>query len=442
MTFPLSADVFISHASADRNTASSLCERLEARGIQCWLAPRDIRPGRHFAEEALAAIEGAHAIVVLLSQQANASVHVRNEVDRAVSYGKPVFPVRIEDILPSGALELYLSSHQWIDAWSSTLDDCASAIHQNIQELSPPANIAIVGIGGGAVRILNGLTRPPLPAVSILAAHTYRPTLERSPLTKKLQLGAKQLQGKNAAGDPQAGRAAAQESEPELQEELLGKNLVLVVTCLGGGTGTGAAPRICELARISGAVTTALVTLPFAVEGTRRRQLAEAGLAELTRSADAVIVVPNDNLPNTDVPLREAFASSDALLQRTLRSICHLITTPGLVNIDFADVAQLLRGSGKGFVGQAAASGQDATRRAAQRAIDMLRRNRVNLRDARKVLWCVTSDETITLTEINDAAEEIQSHINADAIVVFGNVREPLKDETWRAVSILALDIA
>jgi TIR domain-containing protein len=192
------ADVFISHSSEDSSVAQTLCGLIEERGVQCWIAPRDVPPGAHFAEEVISAIEKTQATVVLLSEHSNLSTYVRNEVERAVSKGKPVLPVRIRNVVPSRSLELYLSASQWIDAWVPPLVQRADQIVAALRALIPrysetcdltKARIGVIAIGGGAIRATESIPQNLPDSVRFVAAHTYLPTLESCRFPTKIQLG-------------------------------------------------------------------------------------------------------------------------------------------------------------------------------------------------------------------------------------------------------------
>ncbi len=218
-------NVFISHATEDRAVAEDICSRLEQHGVTCWMAPRDIVAGTHYAEAIVLAIEEVGAAVLVLSEAANASIHVRNEIERVVANAKPIFPVRVRNALPSRSLELYVSAAQWVDAWQPPLDAKIAELASAIKALVAPRRqllnfhdahfglrVKAVGVGGAGVRAVGAIMSARLSGRTYVAANSYAPSLHGSSIPTKMQLGERLLAGASASGSAESGRAAAEES--------------------------------------------------------------------------------------------------------------------------------------------------------------------------------------------------------------------------------------
>ena len=450
MLVDVRADVFISHSSEDSSVADRLCELIEERGIACWIAPRDVRPGSHFAEEVLAAIEQTQATIVLLSEHSNRSTHVRNEIERAVSKGKPVLPVRIRNVLPSRSLELYLSASQWVDAWTPPLVQRAEQIVAALKALMPDrtaltglirASIGVIALGGGAIRAAASIASSSLDTLRLIAGHTYGPTLDNSKFPLKIQLGQQLLGGRNAGGDPTIGRSAAQEAEADLLEAFTGLDLLFVISCLGGGTGSGAAPFVCSLTREMGALTVGVVTTPFQMEGTRRNKVAAQGLKDLSECADSVVLIPNEGLLQPGIPSNQAFSHSDLAVARSVLAVSELILSPGIVNVDFADVNIVLKGTGIGRIGIGRGSGENATVVAAEAAISSPFFNGAELCKARSMIINLKAGPAMTLDSLSEAASLIQNETSDEAIVVFSNVLDDSIIDDTSLVTLIAMGV-
>ncbi len=442
------ADVFISYSTEDNLVAMNLCNLMEERGICCWIAPRDVLPGSHFAEEVLAAIEHTQATIVLLSDHSNRSTHVRNEIERAVSKSKPVLTIRIRNVLPSRSLELYLSAFQWVDAWTPSLVQTAEQIFAALNALIPSriacsrscnASIGVIALGGGAIRSAESLANTSPDTLRLIAAHTYEPTLERSKFPIKIHLGKRSLAGSNAGGDPMIGRAAAQEAESELLQALAGLDLLFVIACLGGGTGTGAAPFVCSRSRDMGILTVGVATTPFQLEGTRRGKVAAQGFSDLSKCADSLVLIPNQGLLQRGIHPKQAFINSDLAVVSSVRSVSDLILIPGIVNVDFADVLQVFHGTGIGRIGIGRGSGENAAVVAAKAATSSPLLNGAELRKARSIIINITAGPSMSLLSVDEAARIVQKETNDEAIVVSGNiVDETINDDTF-LVTLIAM---
>jgi len=289
------------------------------------------------------------------------------------------------------------------------------------------ANLKVVGVGGGGGNAVNRMIAASLEGVQFLAANTDCQALKSNRAPVKLQLGAKLTKGLGAGANPEIGRSAALEDTEKMVEALSGADMVFVTTGLGGGTGTGAAPIIANLAREMGALVVAVVTLPFGFEGRHRKVLADEGLASLRQVVDTVITIPNDKLLHTverDTPLAEAFMIADDVLLQAVQGISDLITVPGEINLDFADVKTVMAGMGMALMGTGTAEGEHRAVEAAQRAISSPLLEDCSIHGAKGVLINITGGEDMTLHEISEAANIIQEAADADANIIFGTVIE------------------
>ncbi len=287
------------------------------------------------------------------------------------------------------------------------------------------ANIKVIGVGGGGGNAVNRMIAKGVCGVEFLAANTDCQALKSHRASVKLQLGAKLTKGLGAGSNPEVGRSAALEDTDKVLELLSGADMVFVTAGLGGGTGTGASPIIANLAREMGALVVAVVTKPFDFEGRRRKAQAEEGLAGLRQVVDTVITIPNDKLLHTverGTPLAEAFLMADDILRQAVQGISDLITVPGEINLDFADVKTIMSGMGMALMGTGVAEGEHRAVEAAQRAISSPLLEDASIHGARGVLINITGGEDMTLHEVSDAAEIIHEAADPDANIIFGTV--------------------
>ncbi len=287
------------------------------------------------------------------------------------------------------------------------------------------ANIKVIGVGGGGGNAVNRMISKGVCGVEFLAANTDCQALKSHRASIKLQLGAKLTKGLGAGSNPEVGRSAALEDTDKVLELLSGADMVFVTAGLGGGTGTGASPIIANLAREMGALVVAVVTKPFDFEGRRRKAQAEEGLASLRQVVDTVITIPNDKLLHTverGTPLAEAFLMADDILRQAVQGISDLITVPGEINLDFADVKTIMSGMGMALMGTGVAEGEHRAVEAAQRAISSPLLEDASIHGARGVLINITGGEDMTLHEVSDAAEIIHEAADPDANIIFGTV--------------------
>ncbi|HEX8926383.1 MAG TPA: cell division protein FtsZ [Terriglobales bacterium] len=294
------------------------------------------------------------------------------------------------------------------------------------------AKIKVIGVGGGGNNAVNRMIEAGLEGVEFITANTDLQALTLSRAPVKIQLGVKLTNGLGAGANPEIGEKAALEDEEKIFEVLEGADMVFVTTGLGGGTGTGAAPVIASLASAMGALTVAVVTKPFAFEGKRRMMQAERGLAKLTESVDTVIVIPNEKLLAVaqDAGFFESFRVADDILRQGVQGISDIITIPGIINRDFADVKAIMAGMGYAVMGTATAKGDRRTMEAAQRAIASPLLEAGAIDGARGILINITGSSSLKLAEVNEASTIIQSAAHEDANIIFGAVLdEKMKDE-------------
>jgi len=306
------------------------------------------------------------------------------------------------------------------------------------------ANIKVVGVGGGGGNAINRMIAAKIDGVQFLAANTDCQALSSNRAAIKLQLGAKLTKGLGAGGNPEVGRSSALEDTESVLEDLAGADMVFVTAGLGGGTGTGAAPIIANLSREMGALVVAVVTLPFSFEGRRRRKQAEEGLAALREVVDTVITIPNDKLLHTvepGTPINEAFTVADDILRQAVQGISDLITIPGEINLDFADVKSVMSGMGMALMGTGVAEGEHRAVEAAQRAISSPLLEDASIHGARGVLINVTGGEDMSLHEVSQAAEIIQEAADPDANIIFGAVIDRNSKGTMK-VTVIATGFA
>ncbi|OFX14528.1 MAG: cell division protein FtsZ, partial [Armatimonadetes bacterium RBG_16_58_9] len=287
------------------------------------------------------------------------------------------------------------------------------------------ANIKVIGVGGGGMNAVNRMIGAGLCGVDFVAVNTDTQVLELSSASSKLQLGGNLTRGLGAGGNPEVGRAAADESRPEIRRFLEGADMVFITAGLGGGTGTGAAPVIAEMSKEIGALTVAVVTKPFGFEGPRRARVADVGVQELREMVDTLITIPNDRLLSVvekKATLTAAFEVADDVVRQGVQGISDIITIPGMINVDFADVKTIMENQGTALMGIGVASGEDKAIHAAEIACasPLLE---TTIDGARGVLINITGDPDLTLTEVHEAADIIYKACDMEDVnVIFGTV--------------------
>ncbi|MEK6653988.1 MAG: cell division protein FtsZ [Thermodesulfobacteriota bacterium] len=295
------------------------------------------------------------------------------------------------------------------------------------------ARIKVIGIGGAGGNAVNTMILYNLRGVDFIAANTDAQALGASTSPIKIQLGVEVTKGLGAGSDPDIGRQAALEARELLREQLEGADMVFITAGLGGGTGTGGAPIAAEIAKEMGALTVAIVTKPFQFEGKKRNGQADEGIAELRKSVDTLIIVPNQrllSLGGRNVSLLEAFKKADDILYHAVKGISDLIMVPGLINLDFADVKNIMSEMGFALMGTGVASGENRAVEAAQKAISSPLLEDNTIQGARGVLLNITGGPDMTLYEIHEASSLIQAEAHEDANIIFGTVvDETMTDE-------------
>jgi len=318
-----------------------------------------------------------------------------------------------------------------IEDFSQKQPESDIRIHFNEDTLNS-AKIKVIGVGGGGGNAVNRMIESHLEGIEFVVANTDLQALKLSHAPVKIQLGVKLTNGLGAGANPEVGRKAALEDADKIIEALEGADMVFVTTGLGGGTGTGAAPIIASLASEMGALTVAVVTKPFAFEGKRRQNQAERGLQDLIDSVDTTIVIPNEKLLAVakDAGFFESFRVADDILRQAVQGISDIITIPGIINRDFADVKTIMAGMGYAVMGTATARGENRATAAAQAAIASPLLEAGAIDGARGILINVTGSSSLRLTEVNEASTIIQSAAHEDANIIFGAVLdEKMKDE-------------
>lgn len=302
------------------------------------------------------------------------------------------------------------------------------------------ANIKVIGIGGGGGNAVNRMIEAGIEGVQFLVANTDLQALKRSNAPIKLQIGDKLTKGLGAGGNPNVGRESALEDTEKIIEVLEGADMVFITTGLGGGTGTGAGPIVASLATELGALTVAVVTKPFPFEGRKRMRQAEEGLLELRGCVDTVITIPNERLLSAvekNTPLSEAFRAADDVLRQAVQGISDLITVPGLINLDFADVKSIMQGMGVALMGTGRAEGNDRALQATQRAISSPLLEEASIQGAKGLLINVTGGGDLTLFEVNEALSIIHEAADEEANIIFGAVIDERMD-TEMKITVIA----
>ncbi len=302
-----------------------------------------------------------------------------------------------------------------------------------VDSYSQNAVIKVVGIGGGGGNAVNHMVSNHIDGVEFLCANTDAQALKSIHARSVIQLGSALTKGLGAGANPDIGRQAALDDRERIQEVLDGADMVFITAGMGGGTGTGAAPVIAEIAKEAGILTVAVVTKPFAFEGRKRRQIAEKGIEELGQFVDSLITIPNDKLLpvlGKDVSLMNAFAAANDVLLGAVRGIADLITRPGLINVDFADVRTVMAEMGMAMMGTGVASGENRAREAAERAIASPLLEDTCLQGARGILVNITGGLDLAIGEFDEVGSKIKEFASDDAVVVIGTVIDPdLQDE-------------
>ncbi|MEW5299265.1 MAG: hypothetical protein WDW36_002298 [Sanguina aurantia] len=300
----------------------------------------------------------------------------------------------------------------------------------------------VFGVGGGGSNAVNNMVNGDVQGVELWVANTDSQSLAASPVPgdRKVQIGSVLTRGLGAGGNPEIGARAALESRDIIELALEGADMVFVTAGMGGGTGSGAAPIVAAIARELGILTVGIVTTPFTFEGRQRGQQARTALSNLRASVDTLIVIPNDRLlsaMDSNVPIRDAFKMADDILRQGVKGISEIITVPGLINVDFADVRAIMSGAGSSLMGQGVASGKGRAREAAIRAISSPLLE-VGIEKATGVVWNITGPPNMSLFEVNEAASIIYDQVDPNANLIFGAVIDANLPDDHVCVTIIA----
>jgi len=310
-----------------------------------------------------------------------------------------------------------------------------------VEELKP--RISVIGCGGAGGNAVANMIANSVQGVDFIVANTDAQALNSSSAERRIQLGLKITQGLGAGSRPEIGRAAAEEALEQVERALEGSHMCFIAAGMGGGTGTGAAPVIAKAARDRGILTVGVVTKPFSFEGSRRMKAAEAGIAELQKHVDTLIVIPNQNLfliANPSTTFKEAFAMADEVLQQGVRGITDLMVMPGLINLDFADVRTVMSEMGKAMMGTGESDGENRAIEAAEKAIANPLLDGVSMKGAKGVIVSITGGEDMRLMEVDEAASHIKELVDPDANIIWGSAFNPDLEGKIR-VSVVATGI-
>lgn len=307
-------------------------------------------------------------------------------------------------------------------------------------EIESFARIVVVGIGGSGKNAINHMINSKVKGVSFISMNTDTQDLHNSLAEKKIHIGKNLTKGLGAGMNPEVGRKAAEETKSEIQDVIKGADMIFIACGMGGGTGTGAAPIVARVAKEQGILTVAVTTKPFFFEGNHRMKLAEKGIEELAKEVDAIIVIPNDKLlqlADKNTNFKDAFASCDNVLRQAVEGISDLITTPGVINVDFADIKAVMSDAGSALMGIGLASGEKRAENAAIAAINSPLLE-VSIHGAKGVLFAISGGEDLTIQEIQDAAKIITESIDKDAKVIFGTIRDENLKKGELKVTVIA----
>lgn len=302
------------------------------------------------------------------------------------------------------------------------------------------ARIKVIGVGGSGKNAVNHMINSKVKGVDFISINTDAQDLHHSLAKKRIHIGKNLTRGLGTGMNPEMGRRAVEETKEDVQEALKGADMVFVACGLGGGTGSGASPIVARTAKELGALTVAVVTKPFFFEGLARSKIAEAGLEDLRKEVDAIIVIPNDRLLSTidkNTTVKNAFSICDEILRQAVEGISDLITTPGLINIDFADIRTVMESAGSALMGIGSASGDNRAVEAAKMAINSPLLD-VSINGAKGVLFSIAGGEDLTMFEIQDAAKVITESADPNAKVIFGTVRDDKLKKNEVKVTVIA----
>ncbi|MDO8565272.1 MAG: cell division protein FtsZ [bacterium] len=309
-------------------------------------------------------------------------------------------------------------------------------------EVESFARIKVIGVGGSGKNTVNHMINSKVKGVDFIAINTDAQDLHHSLAKKKIHIGKNLTRGLGTGMNPELGKRAVEETKEEVQEAIKGADMVFVTCGVGGGTGSGAAPVVARTARENGCLTVAVVTKPFFFEGQQRMKIAEAAIEDLKQAVDALIIIPNDRLLQTvekNISAKNAFAICDNILKEAVEGISDLITTPGIINIDFADIRSVLENSGAALMGIGTASGENRAEEAARAAISSPLLE-ISINGAKGVLFSIAGGDDLTMFEIQDAAKVITESVDPNAKIIFGTVRDDKLKKGSLKITVIASD--
>ncbi len=307
-------------------------------------------------------------------------------------------------------------------------------------EIQSFARIMVIGIGGSGKNAINHMINSKVKGVSFICMNTDTQDLHHSLAEKKIHIGKNLTKGLGTGMNPEIGKKAAEETKSEIQDTIKGADMIFIACGMGGGTGTGAAPIVARAAKEQDVLTVAVVTKPFFFEGSQRMKIAEKGIEELAKEVDAIIIIPNDKLiqlADKTTNFKDAFASCDNVLRQAVEGISDLITTPGIINVDFADIRAVMSDAGSALMGIGLASGDGRAAKAALQAINSPLLE-VSINGAKGVLFAISGGDDITIHEIQDAAKIITESIDKDAKVIFGTIKDDKLKKGELKVTVIA----
>ncbi len=307
-------------------------------------------------------------------------------------------------------------------------------------EIETFARIKVIGVGGGGNNALNHMIAAKINGAEFVAVNTDTQDLHHSKADRKIHIGKNLTKGLGSGMNPDLGKSAAEETKADIQEAIKGADMIFIAAGMGGGTGTGASPVVARVAREEGILTVGVVTRPFGFEGEQRRRIAEAGIEALEKEVDALISIPNDRLlsiAGDNMSFKDAFAISDDILKQAVESISELITTPGIINIDYADIQTILRDAGSAFMGIGRATGDTRAKDAATAAINSPLLD-IEIDGAKGVLFAISGGDDLTMNEVNEIATTITQSIDSNARVIFGTIHDDSLKKGEIKVTVIA----
>jgi len=307
-------------------------------------------------------------------------------------------------------------------------------------EIETFARIKVIGVGGSGKNAINHMVNSKVRGVEFIAVNTDTQDLHHSLAKKKIHIGKNLTKGLGTGMSPEVGRKAAEETKEEIQEVVKGADMVFIACGMGGGTGTGASPIVARTARDEGILTVAVVTRPFYFEGSRRSTIADQGIEDLKNEVDALIVIPNDRLLGIieeNTTFQSAFAMCDEVLRHAVEGISDLITTPGIINVDFADVRAVMADAGPALMGIGSASGEKRAQEAALAAINSPLLD-ISINGAKGVLFAIAAGDDLSMNEVQEAAKTITESIDQDARVIFGTILDPKLKKNELKITVIA----